>query len=196
MRRLLTLFCCCMLAACSQWNYELGLPLDEQRLPQEGSSTPLSLVLEQLGPPQRIAAVADGYFLAWEYWQIREDSLGVSLGPLGVDLFSIDWGAARLSGEFLLLRFDRAHVMTDMSLASWDEQGGNGTALQPSIGIVDMVDVSDLLRPMPQHRWGSMSLRPLPIPLNQGSSPDSGSAGLEQRGTPSGAGQKTMEWGD
>lgn len=173
--------------------YQLGSPLSDQQLAQAAESVELSQVLDQLGPPQRVASIADGYVMAWEYWQISEKSLGVSLGPLGVDLFSIDWGGARMAGEFLVLRFDRAHQATDYSFTRWDESAGGGTAIQPSLGVVDVVDVSDLLTPMPQHQWGAMWLRPLPAPLNSGSSPDSGVSSLEQRGTPVGAGQRTLE---
>ena len=173
-------------------SYQLGLPLSEQQIESASETIELAKVLEQLGPPQRIAGIADGYVMAWEHWRISEKSLGVSLGPLGVDLFSIDWGGARMAGEFLMLRFDRSHQATDYSFTRWDESAGGGTAVQPSLGFVDVVDVSDLLTPMPQHQWGSMWLRDLPESLNQANSPDSGVSALEQRGTPGGAGQRTL----
>ncbi len=188
-----TIMLCCLLMGCSRMSYHLGSPLSDQQVERVSGAVGLSLVLEELGPPQRVASIANGYVMAWEHWRISEKSLGVSLGPLGVDLFSVDWGGARIAGEFLMLRFDRSHQATDYSFTRWDESAGGGTALQPSLGFVDVVDVSDLLTPMPQHQWGAMWLRALPAPLNSASSPDSGSSALEQRGTPLGIGQRTLE---
>ena len=184
------------LAACSQWSYDLGNPLGESAWQQSTELQYLGDTLAALGPPHRVAAVADGYVLGWEYWEIRERSLGVSLGALGADLLAVDWGRAQLSGEFLLLRFDREHRLTARAFNTWDERGGGGTALQPSIALVDLVDVEDLLEPLPQHRWGALSLGRLPVTLNRASSPDSGQAALEQRGTPTGAGQRSLEMAD
>lgn len=181
------------LAGCTQWHYELGEPLAETATRSAAESQHLGTVLELLGPPHRVNALADGYVLGWEHWRIRERSLGISLGALGVELMSIDWGHARLAGEFLLLRFDSQHRLTAHAFHVWDERGGGGSALQPSVALVDVVDVDDLLEPLSQHRWGSLSLGSLPITLNRDNSPDSGAATLEQRGTPTGAGQRSLE---
>jgi hypothetical protein len=193
MRTLCLFLLCFLMVGCSRMSYQLGTALTEQQVAATADSADLSQVLGELGPPQRIAAIADGYVLGWEHWRISEKSLGVSLGPLGVDLFSIDWGNARMAGEFLMVRFDQDHQLTDYSFTRWDESAGSGAALQPSLGVVDVVDVDDLLTPMPQHRWGATWLRPLPAPLNSNSSPDSGVSALEQRGTPTGAGQRSLE---
>lgn len=181
------------LVGCTQWQYELGEPLAETAMHRTAEAQDLGAALGLLGPPHRVNALADGYVLGWEYWRIRERSLGISLGALGIELMSIDWGHARLAGEFLLLRFDRQHRLTAHAFHAWDERGGGGTALQPSVALVDVVDVNDLLEPLSQHRWGGLSLGKLPITLNRDSSPDSGAATLEQRGTPTGAGQRSLE---
>jgi hypothetical protein len=187
---------CLFLAACSQWSYELGNPLGEAAQQRVAELQDLSTALATLGPPHRVAAVADGYVLAWEYWRIHEHSLGISLGAFGADLMAVDWGRAQLAGEFLLLRFDNDHRLTARAFNTWNERGGGGTALQPSIALVDLVNVEDLLEPLPQHRWGALALDRLPVTLNRASSPDSGQAVLEQRGTPAGAGQRSLEMAD
>lgn len=195
MWRLGILVAACFLASgCTRWNYDLGQPLSPSEAVVGEAS--LQAVLKQLGPPHRISALPGGYVMAWEHWQIGEAALGVSLGPMGVDVLAIDWGSARVAGEFLLLTFNRDHLLTGSSFSRWDEDAGGGTALQPSLGIVDVVDVSDLLGAMPQHRWGASSLQRLPRVLNTASSPDTGDSGLEQRGSPRGAGQKTLELDD
>jgi hypothetical protein len=179
---------------CTQWSYDIGEPLT--RAQQPAADAQLQDVLQQLGPPQRISSLPGGYVLGWEHWVVKELTLGLSLGPLGADLLAIDWGSAQVSGEFLLLTFNRQHRLVESSFTRWDEHAGGGKALQPSLGLVDVVDVSDLVGAMPQHRWGATSFQRLPRSLNSASSPDSGGSGLEQRGTPNGAGQRTLELED
>jgi hypothetical protein len=190
---LAVLLACSLLGGCSRIDYRLGTPLSDDQVVQAAGITGLAQALALYGPPQRIAAGADGYLLAWEHWRISERALGISLGPLGADAFSVDWGRARLAGEYLLMRFDRVHRATNYSFSRWDEDSGGGSALQPSFGVVDVVDIRDLLTPMPQHRWGASWLAELPRVLNSASSPDSGSAALEQRGTPKAVGQRSLE---
>ena len=61
-----SLLACLLLAACSQWRYDLGTPLPATDLPQENMS--LAQALDLLGPPQRISATDTGFVLAWEHW--------------------------------------------------------------------------------------------------------------------------------
>lgn len=185
-----TTLLCWVLSACSQWRYDLGAPLDTAALPAENTS--LADVLQVLGPPLRISASDDGFVLAWEHWRIHEDSVGFRLGALGADFMSADWGEMRIKGKFLLLTFNGKHRMTSATLSQWDNQGGSGKAIQPFFGFISVVDVDDLTHAMPQHRWGSSLLQRLPGTLNTGSSLDTGQSGLQQRGTPTAAGQQSL----
>ncbi len=106
---------------------------------------------------------------------------------------TVDWGAARAKGEFLLLTFDNEHRLSGGGYADWDSEAGGGRALQPLLGFVPIVDVDDLRERLPQHRWGASSLRSLPSTLNTASAVDTGQAGLEQRGSPKAVGQHTLE---
>jgi len=193
-RRLLpcALAACLLLAGCSQWRYNLGSPLQQLELPPD-SVTYLSEVLALMGPPQRISASESGYVLAWEHWHIKENAIGFSLGALGADFLSVDSGNLYVKGEFLLATFDRDHILSSVTRSDWDSHGGGGRAVQPLFGFVDVVEVGDLVGPMPQHRWGMSMTRRLPQTLNEASSPDSGAAGLEQRGTPDDLGQRSLE---
>ncbi|MBN7795956.1 hypothetical protein [Parahaliea mediterranea] len=181
-----------LLQGCTQWHYELGSPLETSGNDLH-RGTPIAEVLLALGPPQRISGSELGYLMAWEYWRIRENTLGLSLGALGVDFLSLDWGGARVSGEFLVLAFDREHRLAAARFKRWDDRRGSGRAIQPSVGIADIIDVDDLVQPMPQHTWGASLFKPLPQTLNTPHAPDAGNAGLEQRGTPSGTGQRSLE---
>lgn len=183
---------CALLQGCSQWRYTLGQPLSPQQTPSVATTPVLTDVLQQLGPPMRISATSEGFAMAWEHWRISEDAVGLSLGTMGADILSVDWGKARTRGKFILAMFDHEHQLTFAAFSNWDSAAGGGTALQPLIGV-SLVDVKDLLQAMPQHQWGALSLDRLPRTLNAQSRPDTGQAGIQQRGTPSGVGQRTLE---
>jgi hypothetical protein len=183
---------CCLLQGCSQWYYDLGRPLSEDQTPAVDDGVSLAAVLEQLGPPMRLSATAGGYVMAWEHWLIQETSVGLSLGPMGADFLAIDWGDARVRGEFILLTFNRQHELTGSAFSTWDADAGGGAALQPTLGI-SLVDVDDLTRRMPHHDWGATSLRRLAEALNTPSRPDVGQSGIQQRGTPVNIGQQSLE---
>jgi len=183
---------CVLLQGCSQWRYTLGQPLTEAQTPNISSTPSVTEAMAQLGPPMRLSATPDGYVLAWEHWRISEDAIGVSLGAMGADMLSVDWGSARMRGKFILATFDHQHRLTAAAFSSWDSAAGGGTALQPFVGI-SLVDLDDLLDAMPQHDWGALGLDRLPRTLNAQNRPDTGQAGIEQRGTPAGVGQRTLE---
>lgn len=182
-----------LLGGCTQWHYDLGDPLTATDLPDTAQTTTLAQVLSELGPPQRLSALSSGYVLAWEHWQVNETTVGLSLGLLGTDLLSLDWGKAHIRGEFLLLTFNRQHLLTGGSFSNWQGEAGGGQAVQPLLSLVSMVDVDDLVARLPHHQWGSTLLEPIPQMLNSGSRPDTGQNGIQQRGTPSGVGQQSLE---
>lgn len=185
------LLACWQLQACSQWRYDLGSPLPTVELPRENTSLRDALAL--LGPPLRMTATDTGFVLAWEHWHISENSLGVSLGALGADFMSADWGDTRIKGEFLLLTFNDDYRLTGATRSHWDNSGGGGQAVQPFFSFVSVVDTDDLRDPLPQHVWGGAHLQRLPGTLNWDSSPDTGQSGLEQRGTPKAIGQQSLQ---
>jgi len=193
--RLLAFLLCApaLVSGCSVWSYDLGKPLSELDVPATNEQASLGEVLTRLGPPHKIAAGESGYVLAWEYWLVSETSVGLSLGFMGADFLSMDWGDARVKGEYLLVAFDREHELVSSTVSEWDNDAGGGGAIQPLFGFVSVVDVDDLTERMPQHRWGAAALKPLPNALNNPSNPDLGQGGLQQRGTPTGTGQQSLE---
>jgi hypothetical protein len=182
-----------LLAGCSRWTYEIGRELSVEEVPVVADKLELGDVLGRLGPPQRMSAMPGGYMLAYEHWQIVENSVGLSLSAAGADFLSLDWGSARTRGEFLLLSFNREHQLVGSTFEVWDRDAGGGQGIQPLLSVVDVVDVDDLTNPMPQHRWGGFSLEELPVTLNADNHLDSGQSGLEQRGTPTSIGQRSLE---
>ncbi|MEZ5502262.1 MAG: hypothetical protein R3E50_06245 [Halioglobus sp.] len=187
---LCALLACSQLTGCSQWRYTLGAALPTMELPRQ--KMPLDQALALLGPPQRMSATDAGFILAWEHWHISENSVGVSLGALGADFMSADWGEMRARGEFLLLTFDKQHRLTSATRSQWDNYGGGGKSIQPLASFVSVVDSGDLIGYLPQHRWGSALLQSLPGTLNSKSNLDTGQNGLQQRGTPTAIGQQSL----
>ena len=92
-----------------------------------------------------------------------------------------------------MMTFDRDNTLTAAARSDWDSNRGGGQAVQPFFGFVSVVDADDLVRRMHQHRWGIGLLAPPMQALNRDSSPYTGQAGIEQRGTPRGAGQQSLE---
>ena len=185
-----TLLC---LAGCSFNNYQLGTPLEAW--PESAAPTDLASALQVLGPPLRISALADGFTLAWEYWEIDETKIGLSLRPLGLEFLSIDWGDANTQGEFLLLSFDSDHQLVSARYTDWDRNAGGGKGIQALVSVVDVVDVDDLTERMPYHRWGAAALEPPPVGLNRAHNMNQGANGLQQRGTPTAVGQHSLQLG-
>ncbi|WP_345336690.1 hypothetical protein [Ferrimonas pelagia] len=177
------------LCGCTINQYQMGQPI-AQRSGISHSPT-LTEVLTLLGAPVRLAATRSGYVLAWEHWQIREDDIGLSLRGTGADFLNFDWGQARVQGEFLLLTFDLDDRLSGQSFHQLDSKLGGGQSVQPLFSLVPVVDVSDLLNELPQHTWGAMSLDSLPQTLNHLQRIENGQ--LEQRGTPTGTGQRSLE---
>jgi hypothetical protein len=183
------------LAGCTQWNYALGPALPEG-IEDRLQGVALAQVLSELGPPLRFAASDQGLLMAWEAWRIRESALGLSLGWAGADVLTLDWGNASIRGDYLLLTFDTSRRVSASVRVQRDANIGSGAALQPFYGFVSVVDVQDLLQPLPQHSWGASQLLPPGSALNNPQRPGMGDTGLEQRGTPTGAGQRSAEWLD
>ena len=75
-----------LLSGCyTQWRYDLGDHLTRRNLDQLENGMPMKDVLAVFGPPQRMSASVSGYIMAWEHWQVDEDTLGFRLGPLGAE---------------------------------------------------------------------------------------------------------------
>ncbi len=183
-----------VLQACSINRYQLGEPLAAWESDQ-ARGTSLDAALAQLGPPLHISAQAQGYLLAWEYWEINEEKLGLSLRALGADFLSVDFGDAETRGEFLVLSFDREHRVVDSRFQRWRADAGSGQGVQALVSVISVVDVDDLTHRLLQHRWGAFNLAPLAVGLNRQQDLSTGENGLQRRGTPTRAGQHSTQMG-
>ena len=95
-----------------------------------------------------------------------------------------------------MLGFDPSRTVSLAFRARRDDDIADGAAIQPLSGLLAVVDVDDLLGPLPAHGWGAAQLQRLPEPLNNSQRPGMGDSAMEQRGTPGGAGQRSQGWPD
>ncbi len=191
--RLAAGWCLALLAGCSQSYHFLGESLPDDLEGRLSNST-RSELLETLGPPHRLSSTPDGYVMAWEYWQIEEVGLGVGLSALGIDALQFDWGDASVDSDFILVYVDDQHRVTDISRSTYIGDISNAASLMPLVGVGQFMDVDDLTEPLPQHAWGGSMLLPLPESQNNTMRPGMGDTGIEQRGTPAGIGQRSLEF--
>ena len=176
---------------CSQYSYVLGNALPP-KTSADWIDKALSALMSELGPPHHIASAPDGYFLAWEAVTVTEKSAGFSLGAFGLSALEADWGSATASGEFLLVKVDQYGQITELSRKDWQRKVGTGAGIQPVAAVAPLVDVDAYLTFLPQHEWGSTLLLPIPEAQNIHFSPNISGTSIEQRGTPSAIGQKTL----
>ena len=192
--KLLAVAAVSLLAGCSIMTYQLGTEtVTPEDVPDPGQSRGLTDVLAELGPPNRLSATPTGYVLAWESWYVKRTKIGLSLMPFGVDLISIGSGDALVEGNYLLLHFSRDHKLVASGYGSSEGNAVEGQGVQPLFGFVDTADVDDMTGPMPHHHWGGFILNKLPVTLNVDNHMDTGQNGIQQRGTPTGVGQHTLE---
>lgn len=189
----LALLAAVTVTACSQWRYEYGSHMERSAVPDPSDQMSLQQALDRFGPPSHISATNNGFVMAWEHWEIDDDKLGINLGFAGADFLSADIGELYTRGEFMLLTFGGDRQLAGVTFQAWDGKDGGGQGVQPFFEFVDVTESGDLRISMPQHEWGASSLGDLPTTLNYQSGPDTGQAGLEQRGTPREIGQRTME---
>ncbi|UCH46610.1 MAG: hypothetical protein JSU95_10825 [Betaproteobacteria bacterium] len=151
-------------------------------------------VLDTLGPPTRISALPDGFAFEYESFRIDERQLGLSPNVKFLRWFKLAYGTARVARETYTLVFDSNGLVKAFGNAREDQDAGKGLAFQFIVTVTQVVDTRYLDEWPGQHAWGVSMLQPLPVALNREQSLDSGEHGIEQRGTPTSSGQRTLEW--
>ena len=184
------------LCGCTILSRRAGEPIPVSDVALQEGSTTAGQVIATLGPPARMSALPHGFAMLYEYIAARERQLGINLDFIGIDWFKIATGSGLAEREALLLVFDDAGTLEASDFQAWTEPVGKGLALQFLIVAMPTVDTRHLWETSAQHLWGRGALEPLPVTLNTGQSIVTGSHGLEMRGTPRSAGQRTLEGED
>jgi len=180
-------------AGCTTIGRRYGEPIavDPAQL-REGTTT-VSEVIALLGPPARISPVPGGLAMLYEYIDARENQLGINLELLGLDWFKLAAGRGAAEREEWLMVFDEHALLRSQEYRAWREDTGRGFGFQLFFVAMPTVDSKHLWESPEQFSWGRRALEPLTVTLNEGQSVTSGTHGIEARGTPDSAGQRTLE---
>jgi len=184
------------LCGCTILSKRAGVPIPVEELPLHEGAAMAGQVVAALGPPARMSTLPGGFAMLYEFLEARERQVGINLDFIGIDWFKIATGRGMAQREALLLVFDDEGTLRASDFQAWTEPVGKGLALQFLFVAMPTVDTRHLWDTPEQHVWGGGALEPLPVTLNAGQSIVTGSHGLELRGTPRSAGQRTLEGED
>ena len=202
MRRLLTnrrralaaaSFCAVTACACTTLEARYGEPLPTTQATLQEDMVDVGAVIAVLGPPARISALPDGMVMLYEYVAIQERQLGINLEFLELDILKMSMGRAQAQREALALIFDSSGTLRARQFRAWEEDVGRGGSIQLFFVALPTVDSRHLRQLPEQLTWGRAGLEPLPVTLNSANSVTTGAHGVEMNGTPSWAGQHTLE---
>jgi hypothetical protein len=188
---LITLF---TLSSCSYITKRIDSPADSSFTKTINSKTDYYAILDELGPPAYITSLADGFAFQYETLQVEEQQFGLSAD---VDLFrwfKLSYGRAKVDREVHTFVFNNAGYVQAYGKKQIRDDAGKGISYQFIVKVAQVVDTQYLEKASPQHNWGVALLQPLPVALNREQNLDSGLHGLEQRGTPTDIGQRTLEF--
>jgi len=184
------------LSGCTILSRRAGEPIPVARVPLNEGATTAGQLVAALGPPARMSALPGGFAMLYEYIRAEERQLGINLEFIGIDWFKVATGRGVAERQALLLVFDDGGTLRASDFQAWTEPVGKGLALQFLFVAMPTVDTRHLWETSEQHVWGRGALEPLPVTLNAGQSIVTGGYGLEIRGTPRSAGQRTLEGED
>ena len=186
-----------VLSACTFIEKDIGRSFkrDAQTLLASGEQLTVDEVLSDLGPPHQMLALADGYAFLYQRFDVKERQLGVSSDAPVLRWFKVSLADADSSSQSLVARFDASDQLVAASVVTQKEDLGESGSVMFALSFRSLVDASDLDSDVwGPGNWGQYLLQEPKVLLNVQSSPDTGEATLEQRGTPTNVGQRTMEF--
>lgn len=180
-------------SGCSVIRKEIGepLPVGSEALSR---TRDYHEVLDVLGPPHSLNQSEHGMTFLYEQVDLTEKQVGISLGVGDVSLFKLVVAREIADRQVLVITFDADGLTRSVGYREWSEVAATGAALQLIVVVAGVAGAGELTEPPPAHQWGFGLLEAdLPRLLNRGNSPETGNAGVEQKGTPTNAGQRTLE---
>jgi hypothetical protein len=183
----------CALAGCSLISEDVGQPLRvaEDQLAQ---ARDYASVLRLFGPPHQLSTSPSGMVFLYEEIDVNERQLGINLSIKKATLFKAVMARGMADRRLLLVSFDEAGRTQALRYQERDDAAASGAALQFIFAVAGVVDDDDLSRPPSTHEWGFDLLEAdLPAALNRPHRLHDGEHGLQQKATPLGVGQHTLE---
>ena len=150
-------------------------------------------ILDHLGPPAQITALPGGFAFIYESLFIIEKQIGFSSTKDVLSWFKFSFSDADVHQLVHIFTFDKRGYLRSHVGRKTHKDIGDGSSLQFIFTLEEMVDTQYLEKDPIQQDWGFHLFRPLPQTLNANQSLDSGARGLEQIGTPTAVGQRTLE---
>lgn len=178
---------------CSQIREDVGQPLvvNEAVL---ASVSSFHEALDRFGPPHGVARSRSAMVFLYEEIDLAETQLGVSLSTGDLALFKAVAARGTAERRLLVITFDALGRTRSARFDTYLQPAGRGAALQFLFAVAGIVDDDDLSLSPAAHDWGMQLLEAdLPVALNRAQSMHTGRGGLEQRGTPTSVGQRTLE---
>jgi hypothetical protein len=177
------LFILLCVSSCTRTYIRNDKDLDVARTHTIQHDTPYADVLATLGPPTKLTALPSGFAFLYESSQAVLRSLSLSVYFIKVSVTKGD----RVLDTYVVLFDERGLVVGHEQITKSLPLSLAFAVTLPTGGPPKALTIL-----APQHQWGMSLLKPLPKTLNAANDLDAGMYGLEQRGTPSAVGQRTL----
>jgi hypothetical protein len=183
-----------MLAGCATNRKRLNQNLSFPKESYIDGVTHSDEVLDELGPPLKISSMSHGYVFMYESLDTKELQLGFSLPIPFVKWFKFVVAQADYDHKVMTYLFDDDHLLITSSGDDTPFDLGNTMAIQPVLTVNSMFDTSSVEDEIVHFtEWPAFCLLPLPQTINRAQSIDTGTHGVEQRGTAPTVGQRSPE---
>ena len=182
-----------ILGGCSFITKKIDTPIDASAADLAKQQIHYYKVLDELGPPAYISSLPNGFAFQYETLQIDELQFGISSNTDFFRWFKLAYGNAKVDRKIHVFVFSNEGYVQAYGKKHMKEGAGKGLSYQFIVKVAQIVDTSHLEQATAQHNWGFSLLHPLPVAMNRQQSLDTGEHGLEQRGTPTAIGQRTLE---
>jgi len=181
-----------VLGGCTSIHKQIDM-LPRQDAPVVESGVHFHDILDSFGCPGQVTSVPGGFAFLYESLRVEERQFGISLPGKLMKWFKMVFAKADTQRQIRVFLFDNNGLLDSHVFKSIHEDAGKGISVQFLVELGEIVDTRYLEATPGQNDWGFALLKPLPTTLNAAQSLDAGTHGLELRGTPTGAGQRSLE---
>ncbi len=150
-------------------------------------------ILDRFGPPAQIPALSEGFAFLYESLLINEQQIGISMPGEVFSWFKLSVADTDVERQIQIFIFDKSGFLRSYADRAVRDDVGDGLSFQFFAAVEQIIDTRYLEMDPVQQGWGFGLLNSLPQTLNSRQSLDFGTRGLEQRGTPTIVGQRTLE---
>src|SRR5262245_33445579 len=177
------IFILILISSCTRIHISNDKEIDAARTRTIQPNTPYADVLVALGPPAKVTALPSGFAFLYESTQVLQRGIALSVYFIRASVTKGD----RVLDAYVVVFDERGLVVSH-------EQITKSVPLSLTFAVTIPIGgpPRELTAASPQHHWGMSMLNPLSQTLNAANDIDVGMHGLEQRGTPTAVGQRTL----